>query len=168
MFLAQDRQLNESAAAGGYACFSVAMVVARLLGERLERRFGPYRLLAGGGGGCAVGLAVTVIIPLPVAGYLGLVLAGLGVAAAFPVVLGLAGAVGAETGRGGEREIGFVTMISYAGFLIGPPMVGVIAQRTSLAVALGAVAAVVALVVPMAWTVARARRNAPKAAVSAV
>ncbi|MCP2257744.1 Fucose permease [Streptoalloteichus tenebrarius] len=161
LFLVRERGTSESAGAVAYAVFSVAMVLTRLFGERVERRWGPTRLLAASGVLAATGLLTAVALPWAPAAYLGFGLAGTGLAGVFPVALGLAGQVGHATGRGGAREIGFVTTVSYSGFLGGPPLVGAIAQATSLAVALGAVAGLVALMVPAALLVARVTPPAP-------
>jgi len=48
-------------------------------------------------------------------------------------------------GTGGEREIGFVTTIAYTGFLIGPPMIGGVAQLTNLSFAIGFVGALLGM-----------------------
>lgn len=150
LFLVRERGVAESAATIGFACFSVAMAVARLLGERLERRWGPYRLLAGSASVAAVGMFTVVLVPWVPAGYIGFGLAGAGLAYCFPVTLSLAGAAGRRAdGEGGEREISFVSTIAYSGFLAGPPAIGAIAQASNLSVALGVVGLVTAFIVPM-------------------
>jgi MFS family permease len=159
LFLVRERGVAEAAATIGFACFNVAMAVARLLGERWERRWGPYRLLGGGAVVAAVGMFAIVLVPwLPVS-YVGFALVGIGLAFSFPVTIGLAGAAGRRAdGTGGEREIGFVTTIAYTGFLAGPPMIGAVAQATNLTVGLGVVGLVTALIVPMVL-LARWARN---------
>jgi predicted MFS family arabinose efflux permease len=160
LFAVRERGLSESAAAVAYAGFSIAMALTRLFGERAERRWGPYRLLAGGAITAGGGLLVAVLIPQGWASYAGFGLAGAGLAYGFPVALGLAGAAGRRPdGSGGEREIGFVTAIAYSGFLAGPPMVGGIAQLSNLAVALGVVGGIAAMIAPAAVLAAAARRR---------
>ena len=150
LFLVRERAVTQSAATVGFACFNVAMAVARLLGERWERRWGPYRLLGGGAAVAAVGMFAVVLAPWVPVSYVGFALVGMGLAFSFPVTIGLAGAAGRRAdGSGGEREIGFVTTIAYSGFLAGPPVIGAIAQATDIAVGLGVVGLVVALIVPM-------------------
>ncbi|HEX3650701.1 MAG TPA: MFS transporter [Pseudonocardiaceae bacterium] len=158
LFLVRERDVSQSAATVGFACFNVAMAVARLLGERWERRWGPYRLLGGGAAVAAVGMFAVVIAPWVVVSYIGFALVGMGLAFSFPVTIGLAGAAGRRSdGSGGEREIGFVTTIAYSGFLAGPPVIGAIAQTTDIAVGLGVVGLVVALIVPMVLLSRRVR-----------
>jgi predicted MFS family arabinose efflux permease len=160
LFMVQERGTGEGAAAAAYALFSIAMATARLLGEPAQRRWGPYRLLAGGAVVAATGLAVVVLAPWQLTGYAGFALAGLGLAFSFPVVMDLAGEAGRRAdGTGGERELGFVTTIAYTGFLAGPPVVGGLAHISSLAVSLGFVAVVTAVIAPTVWMTSRARRR---------
>lgn len=150
LFLVRQRGIDESSATIGFACFSIAMAVARLLGERWERRWGPYRLLGVCVAVAAVGMFTVVLVPWVPLDYAGFALVGIGLAYCFPVSIGLAGAAGHNPdGSGGEREISFVTTVAYAGFLAGPPCIGAIAQATNLSVALGVVAGIIVVIVPM-------------------
>ncbi len=150
LFLVRERGIGESSATIGFACFNIAMAVARLLGERWERRWGPYRLLSVCATIAAVGMLTVVFVPWVPLDYVGFALVGIGLAFCFPVAIGLAGAAGRNAdGSGGEREIGFVTTIAYAGFLAGPPCIGAIAQATNLSVALGVVGVIIIVIVPM-------------------
>ena len=158
LFFVRERHLTEAVAAMPYAGFSIAMAIARLVGEPVQRKLGPYRLLAAGAVVAAAGLGLAVLVDAAVAGFTGFALAGVGLAFCFPVVMDLAGAAGRRTdGSGGEREIGLVTTLAYTGFLVGPPMVGGLAHASSLTVALGVVAFVIALIVPTAWLARNAR-----------
>lgn len=160
LFFVRERGMEEAAAAVAYAVFSIMMAAARLLGEPVQRRWGSYRLLAGGAVIASTGLALAVLIPSPVTGYLGFALAGLGLAFSFPLTMDLAGAAGRRAdGTGGEREIGLVTTIAYTGFLAGPPIVGGLAHVSSLTLSLAFVAAVSALIVPMVWFARRSRQR---------
>ncbi|HEV2780481.1 MAG TPA: MFS transporter [Actinophytocola sp.] len=160
LFAVRERGFGEASAAIVYAAFSVAMAFTRLLGERAERRWGPERLLVGGAVAAGGGLLIAVSIPAAWASFAGFALAGAGLAYAFPLGLGLAGAVGRRAdGSGGEREIGFVTTIAYGGFLLGPPMIGGIAQLTNLAVALGVAGVIAAMIAPAALLATSARRR---------
>ncbi len=158
LFFVRDRHLSEAAAAMPYAGFSIAMTIARLVGEPVQRRLGPYRLLMAGALVAAIGVGLTVLVDAPAAGFVGFALAGLGLAFCFPVVMDLAGDAGRRAdGTGGEREIGLVTTVAYTGFLVGPPAMGAIAHASSLSVALGVVAVVIALIVPTVWLARNAR-----------
>jgi MFS family permease len=160
LFAVRERGIGEAAAAVVYATFSVAMAVTRLLGERAERRWGPERLLVAGALTAGAGLLIAVLVPEAWASYVGFGLAGAGLAYAFPVALGLASAVGRRAdGSGGERELAFVTAIAYSGFMLGPPMIGAIAQVSSLAFALGVAGVIATMMAPAALAAAWARRR---------
>ncbi|CAM3635031.1 MFS transporter [Kibdelosporangium persicum] len=159
-FGVHERGIGEASAALIYAGFSICMAVARLLGERIETRWGPQRMLIGGSTIGALGLFLAVLVPVPAFTFIGFALAGLGLAYGFPVALELAGAVGRRAdGGGGERELGFVTTIAYSGFLLGPPMIGGIASVTSLSVALGVAGVIALAMAPLTLLANRARRR---------
>jgi MFS family permease len=161
LFMVRERGMGDAAGAYAYAGFSVTMALARWFGEPIQRRLGPHRLLAAGGGLAATGLALAVVVPFPAAGYVGFGLAGLGLAFSFPVVMDLASETGKRPdGSGGERQLGLVTTIAYTGFLAGPPIVGGLAHVSSLVVSLGFVALVTALIIPATWLARRAARQA--------
>jgi MFS family permease len=160
LFSVRERGMSEAAGAVTFSVFCVVMGVVRLLGEQIERRFGAVRILVGGSLVAGFGLLLTALVPVAWVAYVGFGLAGGGLAFAFPVALDLAGAVGRRgDGTGGEREIGFVTTIAYSGFLIGPPLLGGVAQLTNLTVAIGFGGVVAVLIAPAALAAAAARRR---------
>jgi MFS family permease len=132
----------------------------RLVGEQIERRFGAVRILVAGSLMAGAGLIMIAIVPVAWLAYVGFALAGGGLAFAFPVALDLAGMAGRRgDGTGGEREIGFVTTIAYSGFLIGPPMIGGVAQLTNLEFAIGFAGGIALLIAPAALAAAAARKR---------
>lgn len=160
LFMVRERGMGDAAAAYAYAGFSITMALARWFGEPVQRKLGPHRLLAVGGALAATGLALTALVPVPAAGYVGFGLAGLGLAFSFPVVMDLASEIGKRAdGSGGERELGLVTTIAYTGFLAGPPIVGGLAHVSSLVVSLGFVAVVTALIIPATWLAKRVTKQ---------
>jgi MFS family permease len=168
LFGVRERGMSEAAGALTFSVFCVAMGVVRLLGEQAERRFGAVRLLVGGSLMAGAGLLVIAIVPVAWLAFVGFALAGGGLAFAFPVALDLAGAVGRRgDGSGGEREIAFVTTIAYSGFLIGPPMIGGIAQLTNLEFAIGFAGVVAVLIAPAALAATAARRREDERAAAA-
>jgi MFS family permease len=160
LFGVRERGMSEAAGAITFSVFCVAMGVVRLFGEQVERRFGAVKVLVGGSLLAGLGLIVIAAVPFAWLAYAGFALAGGGLAFAFPVALDLAGAAGRRgDGTGGEREIGFVTTIAYSGFLIGPPMIGGVAQLTNLEFALGFAGVVALLIAPVAVAATAARRR---------
>ncbi|MFM9611986.1 MFS transporter [Streptomyces sp. V2] len=160
LFGVQERGLSEATGALIYSCFSVTMACTRLCGETIQRRWGAPRMLIGGSVIGGLGLTTAVLAPSPALTFTGFAIAGIGLAYASPVVMELSGAAGRRPdGGGGEREVAFATTIAYSGFLLGPPMVGGIAEFTSLPVALGAVAALVLLIGPLTVAAGAFRRR---------
>lgn len=166
LFGVQERGMSEAAGAVTFSVFCIAMGVVRLLGEQIERRFGAVKILVVGSLLAGFGLIMIAAVPSAWLAYVGFAMAGGGLAFAFPVALDLAGSVGRRgDGTGGEREIGFVTTIAYSGFLIGPPMIGGVAQVTNLEFAIGFAGVIALLIAPAALASAAARRREAEAAV---
>lgn len=160
LFAVRERGMSTAAGAIMFSVFCLAMGLVRLFGEQIERRFGAVRVLVGGAVLTGIGLLTAASVPVAQVTFVGYVLAGAGVAFAFPVVLDLAGAAGRRgDGTGGEWEISFVTTVAYSGFLLGPPMIGGIAQLTSLPFAIGTVGVIATLIAPTALASAAARRR---------
>jgi MFS family permease len=160
LFGVQERGLSEATGALIYSFFSITMACTRLCGEAIQRRWGAPRMLIGGAVIGGLGLVTAVMAPSPALTFAGFAVAGVGLAYASPVVMELSGAAGRRAdGGGGEREVAFATTIAYSGFLLGPPMVGGIAELTSLPVALGAVAVLVLLIAPLTLAAGTFRRR---------
>jgi len=105
----------------------------------------------------------TLFPGLPAIAGFGLV--GAGLSNVVPVVFRAAGRAGATVAGG----VAMAATAGYAGFLIGPPVIGAIASVASLRVAIGALAISAALVVAAAGAVSprRVEVAAPRWAVSA-
>lgn len=133
-----------SVAALGFSGFAAGMAVTRFLGDALRARLGPVMLVRASAIGVAAGLAGWLLAPSPWLAVPALLIAGLGLGNVVPVLF--AGAGLAEPQAPG-RGIAAVTTLGYAGFLLGPPLVGAVAELTGLGPALGlTVAASVVLV----------------------
>jgi MFS family permease len=134
LHLRDDLHTSAGMAAAGYASFSVAMFAGRLSGTWTTTRLGQTRLVAIGGitaGGGMLVAALAPTLPLTVAGF---VLVGLGLANVFPTAVAEAGALG------GAQGVAVASTIGYCGFLVGPPLIGFLADSTSLPIALTSIA----------------------------
>jgi MFS family permease len=116
-------------AAAGYASFSLAMAAGRFAGDRLTLRFGATPLVRGGGALAALGLAFALTITSPWSAIVGFAAVGAGFSVAFPLMLAKAGAL---PGTSSGTAIATVSVFGYAGFLAGPPLIGFVAQASSL------------------------------------
>lgn len=119
----------------GYAAFMSTMAGGRFLGDRLVTRFGRKKILLGSGSMIATGLLTAVIFPSLVTAIAGFLLVGIGVSSVVPVVYSEAGK---STTMSAGVALAAVSSIGFLGFLIGPPLIGFIAElfslRTSFAV----------------------------------
>lgn len=160
LLLVTAHGVGQGTAALALSAFSLAMALARLSGAWVQHRFGATSTLAVGALLAGLGLVTAATVPVTALAIAGFGLAGAGLAAAFPIALGLAGAAGRrDDGGGGEREVAFVTTIAYTGFVGGPPMIGGIAQLTSLSASFVVVGALAALIAVAAVGAGRARRR---------
>ena len=134
-----ERQLHAEPAVSGLGpgVFGGSMAVGRFFGQ--ATRFGDRTLLAGGATLAAAGCTIAATAPSPAVALVGFALAGAGISLNAPIVFGAGGRRGAST-------VATITTLGYVGLLIGPPLVGGLAQAFSLRVSLAALAVVAAAV----------------------
>ncbi|MDV7143145.1 MFS transporter [Tropicimonas sp. TH_r6] len=135
VYMAQ-RMGGESAVAGlAVSVYAAALAIGRLLGDTMRARVGPVSLARGTILVAILGV-VLVVAPLPnLASWLGFALVGLGVSVGYP--LGVT-AVAALDDRFEGPNIAIMSMIALCGFLIGPPLIGFLAEAYSLRIGLAA------------------------------
>lgn len=120
---------TEAVAALGLAAFSATMVAMRFAGDKIAERVGAVRLVRVGAVGVVLGVGLAIAIPTFWTTVIGFSVAGIGLAVAIPLAFSAAGKLpDMPSGRG----IAGVATIGYAAFLIGPPIIGFIAEATSL------------------------------------
>ena len=124
--------------AGYVACLG-AMATGRFASDYLTHRFGPVRLLQLSSALIVTGLLLAVALPRLGPATVGLLLVGFGIAAVVPLAYAAAGR--ARSVSPGVA-LTLVSTIGFLGFLLGPPLVGLLGQHFGLRVALGAVAVV--------------------------
>lgn len=152
LYLQQDVALPQAQAAWGYAAFSGAMAAARFGGDALRTRYPERSLLRAGGALSAIAMALVLVTAHPVVAFIGLGLVGAGLAMVVPILYNAASRVPGQTRA---NAIATVSAIGYSGFLLGPPVIGGVAQLSSLTWAL-------ALVVPLAGLLAWGARHVPQ------
>jgi MFS family permease len=101
--------------------FTVMMLLARLFGDRLKIKHGAGRLITVGGGISALGLLFAALAPNAYFALAGFACSGMGLALVFPFLLSAAG-------KEGPLAIAGVATMASMGGLMGPPVVGVIAD----------------------------------------
>ncbi len=90
----------------GFAGFSLSMAATRFTGDAVVRRFGRGRVLAGGAGLAAFGIALACAVPDPIVVTAGLVIAGFGQANIVPLLFSAAGRVAEPRARRRHRDGG--------------------------------------------------------------
>jgi len=113
----------------GSIAFMATMAGGRFAADRFVTRFGISRILQCSGIISTSGLLLAVMFPNIYTATIGFLMVGIGVSSVVPLVLALAGK--SKTLSPGIA-IAAVSTVGFLGFLIGPPMIGFIAQATSL------------------------------------
>jgi len=112
----------------GYAAFSSAMMIGRFTGDSLSKNLGSWQLITYS---CLTGIVgfLLVLILNPVISILGFFVVGLGFSVVVPEVYRLASKVeGIKTSDG----VSFIAATSNIGFLVGPVLLGFVAEFKSL------------------------------------
>lgn len=118
----------------GYAAFMVMMATGRFIGDAVISRIGRQRTLQISGIFMFLGMMSAVVFPNLIWCTLAFMLVGLGVACNVPSVYSVAGTH--KTISSGVA-LAMVSSVSYLGFLMGPPLIGYIAQLLSLRYSFG-------------------------------
>jgi len=127
IYLRHNTGASPAAAALAFTAFSLGMAVARLGGDVVNASIGAVRLLRVGTALVAIVLGGMLLIGETVPAVVGFVLCGLGIANAVPLLFSAAGRVDPP---GPSLAAAFT--LGYAGFIVGPPAIGVLSDRTGL------------------------------------
>jgi MFS family permease len=144
LHLREDLGAAAGLAAAGYAAFALAEACGRLAGSWLLARLGQTRVLVFGSAVTCAGMlaaALSPSLPLALAGF---ALAGLGVANAFPTAMARVGSLA------GPNGVATASTFGYAGFLLGPPVIGFLASAASLRAALTTVSLLALVAIALA------------------
>jgi MFS family permease len=144
LHLREDLGAAAGLAAAGYAAFALAEACGRLAGSWLLARLGQTRVLVYGGVISGVGMIAAALSPVLWLALAGFALTGLGVANAFPTAMTRVGLLA------GPHGVAAASTLGYAGFLLGPPIIGFLAGGLSLRVALITVALLAVLAIALA------------------
>ncbi|MGW2839091.1 MFS transporter [Streptomyces sp. NPDC001493] len=139
LYLSDALRASATLAATGYIALVGAQFVGRIIGDRLVDRFGQRTVARTGGLIAAVGMGLALAVPTLPGTVLGFAAAGFGVATLVPAAMHEADSLpGLKPGSG----LTIVSWLMRLGFLVSPPVVGLVADATSLRIGL--------LVVPLA------------------
>ena len=134
-----------------YICFSAAMVIGRLFGDRAASKYGPMNLIVGGGLIAGIGLGSGLLIGGIGGVIFGWLAAGIGLSTVIPMLFSQAGEIAKNRFEGQfapSEGVAMVSGIAYFGFLVGPPTLGFLGDAIGLRWAM-LVPAVLALVMAL-------------------
>jgi fucose permease len=113
----------------GYSSFMIMMATGRFTGDRLAQRFGRKRMVQLSGILIFTGMMIAVLFPSLITATLGFLIVGFGVSSIIPLMISTAGKI-KEVPSG--IAIATVAGVGFFGFLMGPPLIGYIAELAGL------------------------------------
>ncbi len=113
----------------GYVAFTSTMAAGRFAGDWLVVEFGVKRMLQMSGLLITIGLLSAVMFPVLIIATIGFLLVGFGVSSVVPIVYGLSGR---SSKMPASTALAAVSTIGFLGFLIGPPLIGFVAEAINL------------------------------------
>ncbi|MEU5324808.1 MFS transporter [Streptomyces parvus] len=157
LYLSDALHASAALAASGFIALVGAQFIGRLIGDRLVDRFGQRAVARAGGLITAVGMGLALAVPTLPGTIAGFALAGFGVATLVPAAMHEADALpGLKPGSG----LTIVSWLMRLGFLLSPPIVGLVADAAGLRTGLLVIPAAGVLVVLLAGVLqARPRRD---------
>lgn len=132
----------------GYTTFMISMASGRFLSDFLVARYGARKVLIISGLVISTGLYTAVLLPYIIPCTIAFMLVGFGVSNVVPIIFNVAGNnENVPTGI----ALTIVTSISFLGFLMGPPLIGYIAELTSLKLSFAVIGVFGVLVSLLVW-----------------
>ena len=142
--LMTDRfDLSAGQAGLGYVAVAAGMLVGRVVGDHTTDRLGLEPTRRGGAALAAIGVLVAATAPHPLLAGCGLFVTGLGLSSLFPLLFRAA----SELTHGSHSGMASFSSGARLGFLLASPVMGLVADATSVAVAMVLVAGVAAAAV---------------------
>ncbi|MEQ8715263.1 MAG: MFS transporter [Cyclobacteriaceae bacterium] len=119
-----------------FSGYAMMMAIGRFSGDMLIPRLGNRRIVVFGASIAFIGISIALLVSSPILAIVGFSFVGLGLSCLVPVFFSASAKTpGMSSGAG----IAAVATFSYSGFLVGPPLIGWIADATSLGLAMGVV-----------------------------
>ncbi len=137
IYIRQVLHGSKAIATIAFVIYMVAMTSGRLAGDRLADKFGIQRVLAASGILIFSGFAITVLSPYIALTLIGYLLTGFGVSCVVPFVFSLAGKIPMSNPG---AALASISSLGYLGFLLVPPMIGYVAQASSLRISFAIIA----------------------------
>ncbi len=127
IYLKHDTGASAATAALAFTGFSLGMATARLGGDFINAKLGADMLVRAGMALVALALAGVLLIGQTGPAVIGFVLCGLGIANGTPLLFSAAGRIDPP---GPSLAAAFT--LGYTGFIVGPPVIGVLSDQIGL------------------------------------
>ncbi len=125
--------MDEAFSALAFGSFSTAMTIGRIFGDYFTALLGKANMLLMDTAAAIVGLGIMLLFPNPYVVIIALFVIGLGLATVVPIIYS---AAGNTPGVAPSVGIAMATTVGYAGFFVGPPTIGYLADAFSLRIGL--------------------------------
>lgn len=156
LHLEREHDAGAALAALGPTILGLTMAVGRLSAQVVASRYSQTVVTRAGAILSAAGALIAAWAPALWLAYLGFAILGLGVSVVAPMMFAWVGAHVPDRQR--ARAIARISVIGYAGFFIGPPLMGFLAEGFGLSVSFSAVALLL-LAIPVLFLPMLARRG---------
>jgi predicted MFS family arabinose efflux permease len=137
IFLHESRGASLALASTALTAFTGFQTLGRLGGDRLKVRYGPRTMFRVGALVAVGGFAIAVLSPRPVIAVMGFAIFGFGGSSLIPMTFSAAGHLGGD-GAGAAVFVSRFTTFTYSGILLGPALIGSLAQLIGLSWTLAA------------------------------
>lgn len=150
LYIHDELGASEGIGALGFTLFSMTMLIGRFSGDKIVARVGEMAVIRAGGLIAALGMLGGLLMDTVAAAFAGFAILGLGISTLMPLVYS---AAGSHPGVSSVRGVASIATMGFAGLLVGPPVLGTIAESTSLRAALGIVVLLCTVVAVLASSV---------------
>ncbi|MDQ3310639.1 MAG: MFS transporter [Actinomycetota bacterium] len=142
--LLDDRfEISPGVASLGLVATAGGMLVGRIAGDTASDRYGAERTRRGGALLTVIGLVLAATTPFEVTSVLGLLITGVGLSSLFPLLFRAAG----DLPGGSHGAMAAFSSGARLGFILGAPAVGLLADASSITIAVLALAGGAAAIV---------------------
>lgn len=126
----------------GYSVFAMMVAAGRFGGDTLKRQFGAVNTARICGVLALIGAALLTVAANETAALIGFGIIGLGVSVGFPLAVTAAASLG---DRAASANVAILSFVALLGFLVGPPVIGLVAEHADMRIALACLLPVLAI-----------------------
>lgn len=134
VYLREVFALTSASAGFGYSIFAFMVAAGRFGGDRLKASYGPVAVARACGLASIAGLVLVAFSPAAWLSLVGFAAMGFGVSVGFPLAVT---AAADQKDRPAPASVAILSFVALLGFLIGPPMIGFVAEHSGMRIGLG-------------------------------